>query len=96
VGKFFLLCRHESRDWSDMSMIRGFSANFDSPDFYLPLTLADFFNTSQNISPSTVNFQLIKFKNSNAQKVYLLTTNILDSDNFVAKIEYPSRLGIKI
>jgi hypothetical protein len=28
-------------------------------------------------------------------EVYLLTKNILDSDNFVAKMEYPSCLGIK-
>ncbi len=30
------------------------------------------------------------------KKVYLLMKNILDSDNFVAKMEYPSCLGIKI
>jgi hypothetical protein len=39
---------------------------------------------------------LVFFIHEKLRKLNLLMKNILDSDNFVAKLEYPSCLGIKI
>ena len=37
-------CRHESRDWSDAEMVRGFPAYLRFPDFYTAHFVVDFFS----------------------------------------------------